>query len=105
MHLVDMQNLLREETSLASFTVGFKLAWGLSKELEADGLYSFDNTANLKVTFLVNFILTLSCGNPYHPSITQYRSSTSGEKEDGTDGMNLSASMEAGVTNPPECHL
>jgi hypothetical protein len=42
MHLVDTQNLLREETSLASFTAGFKLAWGLSKELEADGLYSFD---------------------------------------------------------------
>ena len=41
MHLVDTQNLLREEISLASFTAGFKLAWGLSKELEADGLYSF----------------------------------------------------------------
>ena len=32
------QNLLKEEISLASFTAGFKLAWGLSKELEADGL-------------------------------------------------------------------
>ena len=42
MHLVDTQNPLREEISLASFTAGFKLAWGLSKELEADGLYSFD---------------------------------------------------------------
>ena len=42
MHLVDTQNLLREATSLASFTAGFKLAWGLSKELESDGLYSFD---------------------------------------------------------------
>ena len=41
MHLVDTQNLLREETSLASFTAGFKLAWGLAQELEADGLYSF----------------------------------------------------------------
>ena len=38
MHLVDSQNLLKEEISLASFTAGFKLAWGLSKELEADGL-------------------------------------------------------------------
>ncbi len=27
MHLVDAQNLLREEISLASFTAGFKLAW------------------------------------------------------------------------------
>ena len=42
MHLVDTQNLLREETSLASFTAGFKLAWGLSKEQESDGLYSVD---------------------------------------------------------------
>ncbi len=41
MHLVDSQNLLREETSLASFAAGFKLAWGITKELEADGLYSF----------------------------------------------------------------
>ena len=41
-HLVDSQNLLKEEISLASFTAGFKLAWGLSKELEAEGLYSFD---------------------------------------------------------------
>ena len=42
MHLVDSQNLLKEEIPLASFTAGFKLAWGLSKELEADGLYFFD---------------------------------------------------------------
>jgi len=41
MHLVDTQDLLREETSLASFIAGFKLAWGITKELEADGLYSF----------------------------------------------------------------
>ena len=42
MQLVDTQNLLREETSLASFTAGFKLAWGIARELEANGLYSFD---------------------------------------------------------------
>ena len=41
MQLVDAQNLLREKTSLASFTAGFKLAWGIARELEADGLYSF----------------------------------------------------------------
>ena len=34
---------LREETSLASFMAGFKLAWGLAQELEADGLYSFED--------------------------------------------------------------
>ena len=35
--------------SLASFTAGFKLAWGLSKELEADGLYSFDEEETERV--------------------------------------------------------
>ena len=34
MQLVDAQTLLREEISLASFTAGFKLAWGIAKELE-----------------------------------------------------------------------
>ena len=43
LRLVDAQNLLREETPLASFMAGFKLAWGLAQELEADGLYSFDD--------------------------------------------------------------
>ena len=49
LRLVDAQNLLREETSLASFMAGFKLAWGLSKELEADGLYSFDEEETERV--------------------------------------------------------
>ena len=49
MYLVDVQNLLREKTSQASFTAGFKLAWGLSKELEADGLYSFDEDETERV--------------------------------------------------------
>lgn len=40
MDLVDGQALLREEISQASFTAGFKLAWEIAKELEADGLYS-----------------------------------------------------------------
>ena len=34
MQLVDAQTLLREETSLASFIAGVKLAWGIAKELE-----------------------------------------------------------------------
>ena len=42
MHLVDTQNLLREETSVASFMAGFKLSWGIARELETDGLYSFE---------------------------------------------------------------
>ncbi len=40
--LVDAQTLLREEISQAGFTAGFKLAWGIAKELEADGLYPFE---------------------------------------------------------------
>ena len=40
--LVDAQTLLREESSQAGFTAGFKLAWGIAKELEADGLYPFE---------------------------------------------------------------
>lgn len=43
LRLVDVQNMLREEISLASFMAGFKLAWGLAQELEADGLYSFED--------------------------------------------------------------
>ena len=34
LQLVDLQNLLREETSLASFTAEFKLAWNIARELE-----------------------------------------------------------------------
>ena len=30
------------QATLMSFTAGFKLAWGMAKELEADGLYSFE---------------------------------------------------------------
>lgn len=41
MQLVDAQNLLQEKTSLASFIAGFKLAWGIAKELETDGLILF----------------------------------------------------------------
>ena len=42
MDLVDGQVLLREAISLASFTTGFKLAWEIAKELEADGLHLLD---------------------------------------------------------------
>ena len=39
---LDAQNTLLTESTLMSFTAGFKLAWGMAKELEADGLYSFE---------------------------------------------------------------
>ena len=42
LHLLDAQNALLAESTLMSFTAGFKLAWGMARELEADGLYSFE---------------------------------------------------------------
>ena len=42
LRLLDAQNTLLVESKLMSFTAGFKLAWGMAKELEADGLYFFE---------------------------------------------------------------
>ena len=42
LRMIDTQNSLLAESTLMSFTAGFKLAWGMAKELEADGLYSFE---------------------------------------------------------------
>ena len=42
LRLLDAQNALLVESKLMSFTAGFKLAWGIATELEADGLYSFE---------------------------------------------------------------
>ena len=42
LRLLDAQNTLLAKSTLMSFTAGFKLAWGMAKELEADGLYSFE---------------------------------------------------------------
>ena len=42
LRLLDAQNALLVEATLMSFTAGFKLAWGMAKELEADGLYFFE---------------------------------------------------------------
>ena len=47
--------LLREETVLENFTSGFQLAWGMVRELEERGLYSFDLYRNRSV----------STGNPH----------------------------------------
>ena len=42
LRMIDTQNSLLAESTLMSFTAGFKLAWGMARELEADGLYSFE---------------------------------------------------------------
>ena len=36
LHLLDAQNTLLVDSTLMSFTAGFKLAWGIATELEAD---------------------------------------------------------------------
>ena len=40
LHLLDAQNTLLAESTLMSFTAGFKLAWGIAEELGAP--YSYD---------------------------------------------------------------
>lgn len=42
LRLLDVQGYLKNDVSLESFTAGFKLAAGIAKELEANGLYSYD---------------------------------------------------------------
>ena len=42
LRLLDAQNTLLVDSTLMSFTAGFKLARGIATELEADGLYSFE---------------------------------------------------------------
>lgn len=42
LRLLDAQNALLAESKLMSFTAGFKLAWGMAQELEANRLYSFE---------------------------------------------------------------
>ncbi len=42
LRLLDVQGYLKNDVSLESFTAGFKLAAGIAKELEADGLYSYN---------------------------------------------------------------
>ena len=42
LRLIDVQGYLKNDVSLESFAAGFKLASGIAKELEADGLYSYD---------------------------------------------------------------
>ena len=40
--IMDSMDAIRDEVSLESFIAGFKLAWGISRELETDCLYSCD---------------------------------------------------------------
>ena len=49
LRLLDAQNALLAESKLMSFTAGFKLAWGMVKELEADGLYSFEQEEEKRI--------------------------------------------------------
>ena len=40
--IVDSMDAIRDEVYLEKFIAGFKVAWGISRELETDGLYSYD---------------------------------------------------------------
>ena len=42
LRLVDAHTIAQEEMELASFTAGFRLAWGIAMELGADGSYSYE---------------------------------------------------------------
>ena len=53
LHLLDAQNTLLVESKLMSFTAGFKLAWGIATELEADGLYSFEKEEEEKAKEMI----------------------------------------------------
>lgn len=49
LRLLDVQNYLKNDVSLESFASGFKLAAGIAKELETDGLYSYDAEVELQI--------------------------------------------------------
>lgn len=49
LRLTDGLSLLREETALESFAAGFQLAWGMARELEERGLYSFDQEESERI--------------------------------------------------------
>ena len=42
LQMIDVQGYLKIDVSLESYAAGFKLVSGIAKELEADGLYSYD---------------------------------------------------------------
>ena len=42
LRLVDTHTMTQEEMALASFTAGFRLAWGIAMELGTNGSYSYE---------------------------------------------------------------
>ena len=51
--LVDLEAELRDEISLASFAAGFRLAWGIIAELNAEPPYSFAEEEERRMAQLV----------------------------------------------------
>ena len=49
LRLLDAQSCLKNEVSLESFAAGFKLAAGITKELEEGGAYSFDGEVKKRI--------------------------------------------------------
>ena len=42
LRLVDAHTMVQEEMALSGFIAGFRLAWGIATELNADGSYSYE---------------------------------------------------------------
>lgn len=42
LRLVDAHTMAQEEAALNGFIAGFRLAWGIAVELDADGSYSYE---------------------------------------------------------------
>ncbi len=49
LRLINVQGYLKDDVSLENFATGFKLAAGIAKEPEADGLYSYDTDVEEKM--------------------------------------------------------
>lgn len=49
LRLLDAESRLKNEVSLESFAAGFKLAAGIAKELQADGLYSYEEEIEQRI--------------------------------------------------------
>ena len=48
LRLVDAHTMAQEEMALAGFIAGFRLAWGIVAEMNADGGYSYEQEQNVR---------------------------------------------------------
>ena len=57
LQLVDIQDARREKTALQSFVSGYKLAWGIHRELTDEPLYSYEREQEDRArrSFMTNY--------------------------------------------------